>query len=54
MACERAGVLISTEADRDKLKAEDSALFYDTERLLALGDLWESRWHDAHEGEWPI
>lgn len=33
---------------------KDFALFYDTERLLALGDLWESRWHDAHKDEWPI
>lgn len=34
--------------------AKDFALFYDTERLLALGDLWESRWHDAHKDEWPM
>lgn len=33
---------------------KDFAFFYDTERLLALGDLWESRWHDAHKDEWPI
>lgn len=34
--------------------AEDFAIFYDMERLLALGDLWESRWHDTHKDEWPI
>ena len=34
--------------------AKNFAIFYDTERLLALGDLWESRWHDAHKDEWPM
>lgn len=41
---------ISETLGRD---AKDFAIFYDTERLLALGDLWESRWHDAHKDEWP-
>ena len=42
---------ISETLGRD---ADDFAIFYDTERLLMLGDLWESRWHDAHKDEWPI
>lgn len=42
---------ISETLGRD---AKDFAVFYDTDRLLALGDLWESRWHDAHKDEWPI
>lgn len=42
---------ISETLGRD---AKDFAIFYDTKRLLALGDLWESRWHDAHKDEWPI